>query len=277
MFYAILGIIVVVALFLIFRDDHDDSYNKSEKGQRKAQQTRSFSHTQGQSQPKKEQTHYQKDAGPKTGFAGSTSGPKAEKKTSGTSLKEQILGEIEQAISEAKKGAEEPMKVFGEVMGMAKEAVNTAMKEAQKGWNTTGTQTDVDEQFPDDDEELDLSFLDNIDYSDDLEENTETFDITGLRYHCTVHDCGKIVGIVKPEPSNVHDPRAQAVYRNDGKLLGYIPRTQLDWYEDFNEQNVPCPFVGEIEMDGRGWLIAEIKVIIPSSREYVEEEIEDEL
>ena len=92
-----------------------------------------------------------------------------------------------------------------------------------------------------------------------------------------VHDCGKIVGIVRPEPSNVHDPRAQAVYRNDGKLLGYIPRTQLDWYEDFNEQNVPCPFVGEIEVDGRGWLIAEIKVIIPTSREYVKIEIEDEL
>ena len=221
MFYAILGIIVVVALFLIFRDDHDDSYNKSEKGQWKAQQTRSFSHTQGQAQPMK---------------------------ASGPSLKEQILGEIEQAINEA-----------------------------QKGWNTTGTQTDVDEQFPDEDEELDLSFLDDIDYSDDLEENTETFDITGLRYHCTVHDVGKIVGVVKPEPSNVHDPRAQAVYRNDGKLLGYIPRTQLDWYEGFNEENVPCPFVGEIEVDGRGWLIAEIKVIIPSSREYVEEEIEDEL
>ena len=264
MFYAILGIIVVVALFLIFRDDHDDSYNKSEKGQRKAQ-------------PKKEQTHYQKETGPKASSPGSTSGPKAEKKASGPSLKDQILGEIEQAISEAKKGAEEPMKVFGEVIGMAKEAVNTAMKEAQKGWNTTGTQTDVDEQFPDGDEELDLSFLDNIDYSDDLEENTETFDVTGLRYHCTVHDVGKIVGIVKPEPSNVHDPRAQAVFRNDGKLLGYIPRTQLDWYEDFNEENVPCPFVGEIEVDGRGWLIAEIKVIIPSSREYVEEEIEDEL
>ena len=227
MFYAILGIIVVVALFLIFRDDHDDSYNKSEKGQRKAQ-------------PKKEQTHYQKDAGPKAGSSGSTSGTKAEKKASGPALKDQILGEIEQAINETKKGAEE--------------------------------------QFPNDDEELDLSFLDNIDYSDDLEENTETFDITGLRYHCTVHDVGKIVGIVKPEPSNVHDPRAQAVYRNDGKLLGYIPRTQLDWYEDFNEQNVPCPFVGEIELDrSSARLIAEIKVIIPSSREYVEEEIKDEL
>ena len=91
MFYAILGIIVVVALFLIFRDDHDDSYNKSEKGQRMAQ-------------PKKEQAHYQKEAGQKASSAGSTSGPKAEKKASGPSLKEQILGEIEQAISEAKKG-----------------------------------------------------------------------------------------------------------------------------------------------------------------------------
>lgn len=49
MFYAILGIVVVVALFLIFRDDHNDSYNKSEKGQQKAQQTRS-----GQSQYQKE-------------------------------------------------------------------------------------------------------------------------------------------------------------------------------------------------------------------------------
>ena len=190
MIYAIIIIVTAVAIFLIFRNDHDDSYNKSEKGPRKEPKT--------QSQPKQQQQ--------------------------------------------------------------------------------TQYQTDVDEQFPDDDEELDLSFLDNIDYSDDLEENTETFDITGLRYHCTVHDCGKIVGIVKPEPSNLRDPRAKAVYRNDGKLLGYIPRTQLDWYEDFNEENVPCPFVGEIELDrSSARLIAEIKVIIPSSREYVEEEIEDEL
>ena len=237
MFYTILGIIVIVALFLIFRDDHDGSYNKSEKGERNAQQ-------------------YQKGvgAGHKIGGTPAGSAPMTEKKVSGPSLKSQILSEIEAAISEA-----------------------------QKGWNTTASRpeadesTEQDEQVDFDEDDLDLSFLDNIDYSEDLEENTETFDITGLRYHCTVHDCGKIVGIVKPEPSNVHDPRAQAVYRNDGKLLGYIPRTQLDWYEDFNEENVPCPFVGEIEVDGRGWLIAEIKVIIPTSREYVKVEIEDEL
>ena len=258
MIYAIILIVTAVAIFLIFRDDHDDSYNKSEKGPRK--------------EPK---TQYQKEpgAGPKTE---PKAGPQAEKKASGPSLKEQLLGKIEEAIIEAKKNAEEPMKALGDVMSdaidKAMEAVNTALDQTQQG---SQPQPDVDEQFPEEEVEIDYSFLDDIDYSEDLEENTETFDVSGLKYNCTVYDVGRIVGVVQPEPSNYHDPRAQAVYRHDGKLLGYIPRTQLDWYEDFNEQNVPCPFVGEIELDSHGWLIAEIKVIIPSSREFVQEEIED--
>ena len=208
MFYAILGIVVVVALILIFRDDHDTSYNRNEK---KAQR---------QSERARQQSAYSKKE--------TSSQPKAETKTG---------PKVEQPEDE------EP-----------------------------------DEEDWEDEEEMDLSFLDTLDYYEDLEENTETFDITGLRYHCTVKDCGKIVGVVKPEPSNVHDNRAQAVIRSDGKLLGYIPRTQLDWYEDFNEQNVVCPFVGEIELDrSTARLIAEIKVIIPVSQEYVEEEIEDGL
>ena len=290
MFYAILGIIVVVALFLIFRDDHDDSYNKSEKGQQKAQQTRS-----AQSQYQKEAQKQEFKAGPRV--EPEIEQPKAEhpkverqktekKQASRTSLKDQILGEIESAISEAKKDIKEPMGMFWSAMNEAKAAVDKAMKEAgQKPYWTSSTDVDEQEQpeaeEPDDEdwedeEEIDLSFLDNFEYYEDLEENSETFDITGLRYHCTVHDCGKIVGYVKPEPSNVHDNRAQAVIRSDGKLLGYIPRTQLDWYEDFNEQNVMCPFVGEIELDrSSARLIAEIKVIIPTSLEFVEEEIED--
>ena len=77
MVYAIIGIIVAVALFLIFWDDHDRSYNKAEKGQKKPQQN-----------------HYQKEA-PKAHF--SSVPPK----------------------TEPKKGADEPLKLFGEVMGMA--------------------------------------------------------------------------------------------------------------------------------------------------------------
>lgn len=206
MFYAILGIVVIVALILIFRDDHDSSYNRNEK---KAQR---------QSEGARPQSAYSKKE---------TSQPKAETK-SGPKAEPKVEFTFEH---KTKDGAGH--------------------------------------------KEMDLSFLDTLDYYEDLEENTETFDITGLRYYCTVHDCGKIVGYVKPDPSNVHDARAQAVIRSDGKLLGYIPRTQLDWYEDFNEQNVPCPFVGEIELDrSTARLVAEIKVIIPTSQEFVEEEIE---
>ena len=281
MFYAILGIVVAVALFLIFRDDHDSSYNRNEKkSQRQSEGARRQS-----SYSKKETS--QPKAGTKSGVSQDGTGHKTE--FDGEAKK--VIGMIGSIIEEVKKEAAEPLldihKGVQGVMEEAKAAIDKAMKEAgQKPYWTNSADVDEQEQ-PEaeepseedwkDEEEMDLSFLDNIDYSDDLEENTETFDITGLRYHCTVHDCGKIVGFVKPEPSNVHDPRAQAVYRNDGKLLGYIPRTQLDWYEDFNEQNVPCPFVGEIEVDGRGWLVAEIKVIIPTSREFVEEEIEDGL
>lgn len=262
MFYAILGIVVAVALFLIFRDDHDSSYNRNEKkSQRQSEGARRQS-----SYSKKETS--QPKAGTKSGFSQDGTGHKAE--FEGEAKK--VIGMIGSIIEEVKKEAAEPLQDIHKgvqgVMEEAKAAIDKAMKKAgQKPYWTNSS--DVDE------EEIDLSFLDNIDYSDDLEVNTETFDITGLRYHCTVHDCGKIVGIVKPEPSNVHDPRAQAVYRNDGKLLGYIPRTQLDWYEDFNEQNVPCPFVGEIELDrSTARLVAEIKVIIPTSQEFVEEEIE---
>lgn len=212
MIYAIIIIATVVALFLIFRDDHNSDYNKSEKGYRKS------------------------SGNPRATTASPTPRPNP------------LKTEIEKAI-----------------------------KEAQNTW-TPPVQEEVEEPLEEDEEEVDLSFLDKIDYYEDLEENTETFDITGLRYYCTVHDCGKIIGIVKPEPSNTHDPRAQAVIRNDGKLLGYIPRTQQDWYEDFNEQNVVCPFVGEIELDrSNASMIAEIKVIIPSSREFVEEQIEEEI
>ena len=225
MFYVILGIVVIVALFLIFRDDRDGSYNRSEKGHRK------------------EQLHKYTGAETKAKVASADSEPKAEEKAVRTSVKE-ILGEIEEALIEAKKGFEEP-------------------------------ESEVEEPL---EEEMDLSFLDDIEYSDDLDEDTETFDVTGLRYYCTVHDCGKIVGVVVPEPSNVHDSHAQAVIRNDGKLLGYIPKSQLDWYEDFNEDNVPCPFVGKIGFDNyTSRLVAEIKVILPSSREFVENEIEEGL
>lgn len=266
MLYAILAFFVLAALFLIFRDDHDPSYNKDEKSPRK--------------DPPRIQPQYRQPE---------SAAPKAEKAPVSPSLKEQILGEITQSLQEARDGLKESAQVAREALSEAREAISTTVKEAQEGWTAEATpQTDasgqsetVTEPSPedwDDEDEPDLSFLDNITYFSDLEETTDMFDIAGLRYHCTVHDCGHIVGIVRPEPENVHDSRAQAVIRSDGKLLGYIPRTQLDWYEDFNRTNEECPFVGTIELDhSSARLIGEIKVILPSNEEFVREEIEYEL
>jgi len=254
MIYVVIGIALIVALFLIFRDDHDSSYNKNEKRGHEAEKSRYVKSTRRTVQQ------------PKTN-------------------KESIL---ETLVKEVKQQSADPLKeIKGDVMKLVEEAKGSIIQAVQEAgrkdfWSSS---TDVDEQYQEepseedweDEEGVDLSFLDSLDYYEDLEENSETFDISGLRYHCTVYDCGKVVGVVKPDPSNTHDSRAQAVIRSDGKLLGYIPRTQLDWYEDFNGENVECPFIGEIEVDGNGWMQAEIKVIIPSSIEYVKEEIEDEL
>lgn len=52
----------------------------------------------------------------------------------------------------------------------------------------------------------------------------ESFDseIAGLTYNCNFDDLGRIIGIVRPDPENKFDPRAQAVIRSDGKKLGFI-------------------------------------------------------
>lgn len=280
MVYAIIAIVTIIALFLIFRDDHDKSYNRNEKrghGAEKSQYDRkSAPKTEFKSEPK---------SAPRSEFK---SEPKYSYDAHKEDVKDKVLNVVESIIKEVKEQTAEPMKEIRSdvrrAVEEAKGAFDRVMQEnGQKGFWTSSSDIDEQEQPEpeekdwEDDSEIDLSFLDTLDYSEDLEENTETFDITGLRYYCTVHDCGKIVGVVKPEPSNAHDVRAQAVIRSDGKLLGYIPKTQLDWYEDFNEEDVVCPFVGEIELDGSGWIQAEIKVIIPSSIEYVRDEIECEL
>jgi hypothetical protein len=80
-------------------------------------------------------------------------------------------------------------------------------------------------------------------------------------------------GIVKPEPENQHDPRAHVVLRADGKKLGYIPRSALDDFEDFNEDDLVCPFAGRVKITHQGYIWADILVALPESLEYVKEEL----
>lgn len=102
-------------------------------------------------------------------------------------------------------------------------------------------------------------------------------EITGMRYYCTMADVGLVNGTVRPEPGNPHDVRAQVVIRADGKKLGYIPRRDLDEYEDFNDDDLVCPFAGEVKVDPNGYMHANILVALPESLKFVKEELTEYL
>ena len=120
---------------------------------------------------------------------------------------------------------------------------------------------------------LDWSYLFTLDYDDSIVGDTMDTEIAGMRYYCTMADVGLVNGTVRPEPGNPHDIRAQVVIRADGKKLGYIPRRDLDDYEEFNEDDLTCPFVGRVVVDHNGYMKADIRVALPESLDFVKEEL----
>jgi len=131
------------------------------------------------------------------------------------------------------------------------------------------------QQNPVSETSLSWSFLYSLEYDDTILGDTFESEITGMNYCCSPSDVGPVNGIVVPEPNNPHDPRAQMVVRADGKKIGYIPRYALDEYEDFNEDNLICPFSGRITVDQNGYITAVILVALPESREFVKDELSD--
>ena len=124
---------------------------------------------------------------------------------------------------------------------------------------------------------LSWTYLYGLEYDDSLDEDAMDSEIAGLNHYVSEEDFGPVNGIVRPEPDNPKDPRAQVVIRSDGKKLGYIPRTELDDYEDFNEDNLVCPFSGEIIMSEEGFFSSYIHIALPVSRDFVKEELSDYL
>ena len=120
---------------------------------------------------------------------------------------------------------------------------------------------------------LTWTYLDGLEYFDDLPKDSMETEVTGMRYYCSLADVGPVNGIIRPEPDNPHDAHAQVVIRADGKKLGYIPRYALNEYESFNEDNLVCPFAGSVSVDNNGYMLAFILVTLPVSREFVKEEL----
>ena len=122
---------------------------------------------------------------------------------------------------------------------------------------------------------LSWTFLYSLEYDGRVAGDTLDAEITGMRYYCKPSETGPVNGIVRPEPANPHDHRAQAFFRADGKKIGYLPRYAQDEYEVFNKDNLVCPFSGRVTVDGQGYMQAVVRIALPKSREFVKKELSD--
>lgn len=70
-----------------------------------------------------------------------------------------------------------------------------------------------------------------------------TFDsrVAGAQYHCDDSDIGGFMGYIAPDPNNEYDKRAFAIYSNDGKHLGFIPKDDIARLKRWASQpSLPC-------------------------------------
>lgn len=65
--------------------------------------------------------------------------------------------------------------------------------------------------------------------------------VAGAQYHCDDGDIGGFMGYIAPDPNNKYDKKAIAIYRNDGKHLGFIPKDDIARLKRWASQpSLPC-------------------------------------
>ena len=116
---------------------------------------------------------------------------------------------------------------------------------------------------------LDYHFLDRIDYDPTLPERTMSSFIAGLQQNCTERDLGGLVGFIFMDPVT----GAMEVHRPDDRLLGYLPMKDRAAFLAFNPSRTVCPFAGHVALSVTGKYYADIRIVLPSSRDFVEESL----
>lgn len=114
---------------------------------------------------------------------------------------------------------------------------------------------------------LDYHFLDRIDYDPTLPERTMSSFIAGLQQNCTERDLGGLVGFVFMDPVT----GAMEVHRPDNRLLGYLPMKDRAAFLAFNPSRTVCPFAGHVALSVTGKYYADIRIVLPATRDFVEE------
>lgn len=89
--------------------------------------------------------------------------------------------------------------------------------------------------------------------------------IAGISFRCTEADEGGFMGGVRLEPDNEHDPNAIAVYTNEGKHVGYVPRDKQAEVRAAMNGDDAAPCVGYIGTFGgrkkKNGVYGKIKII----------------
>lgn len=104
-------------------------------------------------------------------------------------------------------------------------------------------------------------------YADTSLFDNDLYRIAGITYRCQPSDVGGFFGTVEPQPDNPHDPKALAIYRDDGKHLGYIPAAD---HQRFKERFGPIDggrlyLVGFIAVDTQAPIYGRVLVFAGNS------------
>ena len=233
---ALILIIATVALFLIFRDDHDRSYTRNEpKSGRESGQKSVY---QKSAKPRRNAPAPQKPA--QTPPPAPAMGPRTivpeEKQYPPRKLDERFKPNEPQP-----KYASAPQRPSG--------------NDARSSAFSYGTG-----------KALDFSYLDELDFDPDLPEKTMSSFIAGLQGYCTRENLGGVLGYVMVDPVT----GAMEVHDTGDGLMGYLPMKDRAAYSTFNPDRVLCPFAGHIGLSTTGRYYADIRIVLPSSRSFVE-------
>ena len=243
MLIAIILIFGVVALFLILRDDHDDSYTRREPKSGRENGQKSV---------------YQKSAKPRRNAP--TASPTASRPAQ-TPPPSPVMGPrtiVPEEKQYRPRKLDERCKPDDPQPRYASAPPRMTKNDVHPSAFAYGTE-----------KALDFSYLDELDYDPNLPEKTMSSFIAGLQGYCTRENLGGVIGYIMVDPVT----GAMEVHDTGDGLMGYLPMKDRAAYNTFNPDHVLCPFAGHIGLSTTGRYYADIRIVLPSTRPFVEDSL----
>lgn len=243
MIIALILILTAVALFLILRDDHDRSYNRNEPKSGRENGRKSVYQKSVNPQRNAPVSHRPAQTPPQHPAPNPVMGPR-------TIVPEEKQYRSQKLDERFKPGEPQP-KYASAQPRMTKNDVHPSAFAygAEKA--------------------LDFSYLDELDYDPDLPEKTMSSFIAGLQGYCTRENLGGVIGYIMVDPVT----GAMEVHDTGDGLMGYLPMKDRAAYNTFNPDHVLCPFAGHIGLSTTGRYYADIRIVLPSTRTFVEDSL----